>query len=538
MGAALLLNGCFEAPALPAAEEEDADMCAEEGCEPEPDPDFCEECLELIQDALCEEAECEDGECEINLRMDCPIGEVCERGRCVPDGPECNTPMNCGPAGECEIPTCIGGVCDTMPCPEESCVDGQCVLCNGGTCPDRTCFTGTCQMGMMGAPGLCTYAPAPGEPCDDGDFCNGEADECDADGVCKPVPGNAPCPDDLCDEGRDVCDASPTCDTDCAEGDAECMRGFCDGVMCRQEALANGTPCGLTGTCQEGACVECSEEMPCPPAEDCFDIQCVEGRCVESPEEQLALCNGGGGECVDGYCQVGCEDHAPCVGGGWATCHDVEPGEPLVGYCGECVDELDCARYGEPHCIDGVCRCRDHADCGHLTVDGCMYADACSTEGTREARSTVGACNAQRCEAQPMNGPCRRETEGRPCSEGTCRDGACVAPDVQVTLTCEGMGWMRFDCDDRTFEQRCDFVGQQFSCPVGARFFVCCTGLPQQCGPDTRLADPEDDRADRLITVEPLNGDCPDEASHDQRCGGLLEAATTIRCAPVGPPRQ
>lgn len=529
----VVLTGCFEVPPLPPAG--DADMCTGEGCDP--GGDFCEECLELIEDPLCEEVECDGEECEISLRVECPMGQRCERGQCVGGDAACSSPMDCPMGTGCEIPTCMNNVCGIGQCPNNGCYLDQCWMCQSAdSCPDRACHTKSCMMG------LCAYAPVDeGADCNDGIFCNGP-DGCNAFGECMPRFGTNPCLEgQTCDEEADACSASPGngCPQACMGADDECSRGICVENACEPSPLPDGATCGLQGTCRDGACHECEVPADCLGASECVEALCIDSLCTYRPA--VGDCSAGVGRCVDGFCQLGCLADAVCLTEGLAGCYDPDGAGGSEGFCAQCTEQADCAAYASPLCVDGQCTCTDNLDCGHLTIDGCDYADECARDGDRVMRSTVGVCDQIGCVAEPANGPCRRQTDGFACDEGAgiCSQGRCEAvPQVTVEVTCTAeSGWFRLQCDGiEIHSQACAFETLAVTCPANATFHACCAGFDEPCGPGIMRQPPEMTPAyNRDLTVAPLTGSCEAMPPFDRHCSGTLEADTTIDCAQGGP---
>jgi hypothetical protein len=169
------------------------ETCGTAGCESSGDPcdpltcnedtDLCEGCL---TDADCDDA---DG---------CNGLETCDAGDCIP-----GTPLNCD---------------DGIDCTDDSCADDACVNDpNDGACDDGAFCTGTETCGDNGC-------ESSGDPCDDGETCNEDTDECDGPIVCIPED----CDDDLFCNGQEVCDGDV-----CLDGDpVQCP----DGQVCNETA--------------------------------------------------------------------------------------------------------------------------------------------------------------------------------------------------------------------------------------------------------------------------------------------------------------
>lgn len=291
--------------------------------------------LTRCADPACAGTACDDGDA-------CTRGDACQSGACRGAAPTCKTPPgecfdaggSCGADGGCSYGVLLGkgctasgdaGLCysdgtcgtgeafcangadddgDTLvdcqdpDCGGQACSDGQlCTLndtCAGASCtgtpnpcaspPAGQCWqdAGTCAA----ATGACTYTPAPGRACSDGNGCTGP-DLCLADagcgsgatkvcntppgscwsdaGVCEPADGgcvytprgtSTVCSDAVACTHTDRCDGSGAC-AGVAYG---CSPGVCQtGAACLGDggctsSPATGTPCGDGGICNLGVC--------------------------------------------------------------------------------------------------------------------------------------------------------------------------------------------------------------------------------------------------------------------------------------------
>jgi hypothetical protein len=187
-----------------------------------------------------------------NVNAPCDDGSSCTTGEtCQDDDDDPTTPLVCKPAfGE----ACNGG----NPCIDPDCENGSCpaepVFLDGAACQTslcmegETCSAGNCQGGKL-------------KDCDDGNPCT--IDTCNDLTGCLhvPVPANTTV---LCDDAN-PCTINDRCDGDTCRGtEIECTpldschkAGKCNAEdgMCSDPRQPNGTPCDVTGKCQEGVCI-------------------------------------------------------------------------------------------------------------------------------------------------------------------------------------------------------------------------------------------------------------------------------------------
>ncbi len=135
------------------------------------------------------------------------------------------------------------------------------------------------------------------------------------------------------DECEEQGDGSPACEQfdniNCGECNMQC-----ENRLCVQEtpACQDDDDCGLSGTCENGQCVQCAEdsdcsgdaecrsgvcEEPCEVNEECPLFQeCSEGECVEtgctSDRECVLYLEDGTATCSDGECLLPCQNDAEC----------------------------------------------------------------------------------------------------------------------------------------------------------------------------------------------------------------------------------
>ncbi len=133
---------------------------------------------------------------------------------------ECTLDSQCDDSNPCTLDSCDGYVCQNTPvsagtactddhnqCTADQCNDaGECVhdpLPSGSACGDPTSTVCNSPDTCDGAGNCLENYAAPGTPCPDGLFCNGN-ESCNGRGVCNP--GEPPCGvDDICSERDHTC---------------------------------------------------------------------------------------------------------------------------------------------------------------------------------------------------------------------------------------------------------------------------------------------------------------------------------------------
>lgn len=196
---------------------------------------------------------CQNGACTASTGNPCPE-TACNH--CQEDTDSCFDPASdpcsdgstCVSGGTCDgLGTCVGGVFNTGPCDDgifcngdDECLAGACSVHTGDPCtgPDGDA---ECNESCNEGDENCTGADPDGSACNDGLFCNGAADQCNA-GSCSGT-GSLACDDgddctiEACDEGLDKCTETgwqpngTACDDDdaCTIAD-ECLGGVCTGA--------------------------------------------------------------------------------------------------------------------------------------------------------------------------------------------------------------------------------------------------------------------------------------------------------------------
>lgn len=423
-------------------------------------------------------------------------------------GPECRGDDQCDDGIACTVDTCVSGSCEFVPsddlcmgeelcrptlaadptsgcyartCDEAACADavGGADTCTAGECVEGRCEeVSICDLEGAGVDASCVEPGCTGETCSEfvhlaagtscnnGVFCDGDADTCDGAGHC--VGGDNPCEDECNEElGCVGCTLDEHCPT---LWSGECTWAVPDGDRCVADS---GSELGRRGTCSEaGACLYettptdsrgCSlgRNEPCDDGTTCTtgDICTSGGVCAGTPSNITCddfnvctrdVCNPSSGSadddgCVfnnrrDGYdCDTSdtdCQIHA-CTAG---TCRATT--ETCSGMGDQCNDDV---------CVVGT-GCTTEAVSGRACEDGdmCTEGDTCNAGSCRSGSAvtcdlggadpdcnTIGACvPATGCPAP------QRRTNGTACGdvtcEGrTCQSGSCSGVDATY---CDGMG--------------------------------------------------------------------------------------------------
>ncbi len=271
-------------------------ICLDEATETNCGDGLDEDCNGAIDcaDAQCEGMPCDDG-------LACTTGEVCTDGACV------GLPTDCDDGIPCTIDRCDD---------DRGCVNTP----NDSMCDDRIlCTTDVCS-----ATDGCVIIPDASR-CDDHVLCTEDAcvrgigcvntsndDLCDSDrcnyGVCRPPTGCQLVPHDGidCDDGNpctdgDVCSGGTCSGTkkNCDDG-MPCTDDYCDGGVCRNSPLPQGTACGTERTCCDGFCRWMGSDNHCGGCrQDCrggFGCRSVPG----VPGRFHCNCDGPTAECPHG----------------------------------------------------------------------------------------------------------------------------------------------------------------------------------------------------------------------------------------------
>ncbi|KAI1295526.1 Teneurin-3 [Halotydeus destructor] len=387
------------------------------------------QCVECTNDTECKpDHKCLGWKC-----VECTVTTDCK-----PDH-RCNAQNECEPAcdschlwdGEACSPKCWPYYCENSKCVECT-LDTQC-----GT--DATCVNGKC-------------GPNCG-PCQkwNGNSCENKCTPlgCNKDGDCVVCKGDGDCPyngkcvdsncvdcrvTDDCPKGECACCSEPSdCGVDktCVEG--KCLPSCSSKCQSYDSVLQKCTDKCSPLPCNDGACVQCNENLDCGKHEKCVDHKCVSD------------CN----ECqchddANGSCSEKC-DPFPC----------------LNGKCVECLGDSDC-KGEDKKCLDNKCvQCKTNADCGPGL--GCM---------------------SQRCE--PIcNGPCQRYDSVMGCQENKCSPLHCVVQG--------GEGVCKACVEDKNCQPglRCENSQCQFptQCCRSCENWVPGLGCQSTCGPNEHCCD-------------------------------------------------
>jgi len=485
------------------------------------------------------------GPCETNVGATCNGDGTCayqpDTGTACDDGDPCTTTDHCradktcaGVSYRCEAPgfcettdgaTCNGdGTCSYPPATGTACDDGNPCTKTDQCRADKTCagatYTcdspGLCETSVgatCNGDGTCSYLPDTGSECDDGDPCT-MAEQCRADKTCVGVtytcdsPGFCETTDGATCNGDGTCSYPPATGTACDDGNPctktdQCRADkTCAGVTytCDSPGLcetAVGATCNGDGTCTylPATGSACDDGDPCTKTDRCrADKTCagVTYTC-DSPgfcETTVgATCNG------DGTCTYlpatgsACDDGDPCTktdqcradktcAGVTYTCHTPGFCETTVG--ATCNGDGTCTYPPATGlaCDDGnpctkTDQCRADKTCAGVTY-------TCDTPGFCE--TTVGvACNGDgTCAYPPATGlacddgnPCTKTDQCR--ADKTCAGVTytCDAPgfcETTVGATCNGDGTCAYPpatglaCDDENPCTKTDQCGADKTC--------------------------------------------------------------------------
>lgn len=418
-------------------------------------------------------------------------------GTSCADSTVCNGSETCNASG-----TCVSGsplvVNDNNPCTTDSCnaVSGvshqpvasgtQCPdgdLCNGNeTCnASGACIAGTPPVQNDNNPCTADYCIAsvgvqhspynPGQPCPDGNLCNGN-ETCNASAACiagtpptvsdgnpcttdscspssgvqhAPVGVGTACPDgDLCN-GNETCNASAVCvaGTPPVQNDNNpCTADYCVPVVgvqhspynagqpCPDGNLCNGNEtCNASAVCIAGTPPVVSDNNPCT-TDSCSAASGVSHQALAA-----------GASCTDGdVCNGGetCNASAVCIAG---TALNLDDNDPCTGdWCHPTFGVMHAAWVGNP-CPDGNL-CNGDEVCG---LDAEFHV-ICAP-GTPPVLDDNNPCTADSCD--PVSGAAHTPVAaGTSCGDGnTCNgsetcdnSGSCVPGNTQCTTSCIASG--------------------------------------------------------------------------------------------------
>ncbi len=313
--------------------------------------------------------------------------------------------------GEREIPDgpCTGGICigdagpgDTGGPADTGTPDG----CAGVVCdaPPTQCHAAT---GICSA-GICNYALAPGQGCDDGNACS-DADICDAAGLCL---GTAK-----------VCNSAPG--AMCADADTSIVfdpQGSCapatgDCVYTQQSVSCPGNCNSATGVCPD----PCANRVCNMPPSTCFTnpgtCDNATGACSYAVDAAITTCDDGDlctttdacqgdGACFGAAVQCNSVPASTCVDGTTLRTYTSQ-GSVCNGANGACDYPFSDANCGAAGCTNGACNtvC-DETTCGDWGLPSTPNGTAVRTCGDASCMttSTLPALDLNRfnCEIQPI----------------------------------------------------------------------------------------------------------------------------------------
>ena len=399
--------------------------------------------------------------------------------------------------------------------------------CNSGVCAQGVCCSSACDQAcqacdLAGSEGTCSPV-APGEACDDGEYCTTE---------------------DVCENGKCVGGESP----DCSDLDTPCGNGVCDeeADQCRVDVPAD--KCALEGKCYDDmephpdvACLLCqptrsqdswsTTEASCYIADTCYESGgSLPGECLichpESPFEASTAadgmpCDDDGDTCTSDVCQEGVCVHTALEAG---PCDDQDPctknDQCSAGQCGgesySCDDQLECTEelcQGDGSCAnnlaDDACLIENQcfgADAPALIEPACQFCSPAESQDSWTARPDGLNCDD--------NDLC---TEADQCALGVCGGNPVQCGD---SLACTADS-----CVAETGQ--CANVLQAGWCLIDE---TCVAAASHPEGPDSqcRICDPQADTMQWTALNEGLNCDDQSECSAESIC----QSGT---CTPVGP---
>jgi hypothetical protein len=300
-----------------------------------------------------------------------------------------------------QITIAIARRCAGVRCgPDERCVMGSCVPCEGGSCAPECVRSADCPAAAAScaAPtcveGACFLFPVPGacatdEYCDPDDGCVGRPIVPDAgvDGGSSCSCAGRECGDDGCGGSCGTCPSPMSC----FDGDCRCD---CAGRTCGDDG------CG-------GSCGECGADQVCSG-----------GACVCECGGRTCGVNACGRDC--GTCPGG----TVCRGG---TCACDALGAPCVVGAGECCDGNACDATRATCCRPVQSTCGSVAECcsGRACVGGfccVVLRDSCSMDA-QCCNFPAHTCTGGRCCVTNGSG-CSMDDQ---CCSGNCTMGTCRA---------------------------------------------------------------------------------------------------------------
>lgn len=325
-------------------------------------------------------------------------------------------------------------------------------------CPGKEteCQTRTCTGGMCGV----SFSPA---------------------GVGIVSQNGGDCQKIVCDGKGDL--TQQVDDTDVPVDSNPCTQDVCGAGVSSNPAVAFGTTCGGTLTCDnKGNCTGCAGPGECPGADtDCQTRSCTSGVCgflytppgtkvtEQTPYDcKKNVCNGKGAvsvtfeagdlqddsnECTLDGCSNGSPTHANLAAG--APCTD--PSKPVCNGSGACVACLSAA----------ACPGQD-TECQTRTCTGGVCGVAFAPLGAPVQVQSPGDCKKTVCNggggvAQDVDDGDVQQ-DGNPCTTDTCSNGAIVHAPVAASTDCGA-------------PKKCDAAGNCAGCFTAAD----CAGQDNAC---------------------------------------------------------
>jgi hypothetical protein len=214
----------------------------------------------------------------------------------------------------------------------------------------------------------------------------------------------------------------------CTPADMPCMSGLtrCDRAnqtcVATDKRQANGTVCGSSSVCSDGACSACMAGVPCPlPDSPCRAgvIDCSGGKpvCMDSANAANGKSCGAGMVCSDGMC-VTCATGGKCLPAN--PCHQ---------------GTLDCAN-GQSTCVDMNSALAAGESCGPNMV--CNSGGQCTACTAGQPCTTTDPCKMGKIACSsgaPVCMTAGNAANGTACGNGmVCSEGSCVA--CQTGMVC------------------------------------------------------------------------------------------------------
>ena len=450
-------TGCVPGTAVICPQ--DSFSCTAQFCDPVGDA-----CVTVQQDAVCDDGlhcngieQCEQTApghdargCVAGTPPPCDDGVACTTNGCDEATDSCTFPPNHG--------ACLdSNLCDgTEVCTPSGCAEGTALTCDDGV----SCTTNSCNPATG-----CVYtgSTAPGNPCDNGLFCDG-LETCTLSG---------------CADGTNP---------DCADNDGiACTVGFCDTdpAVDQCDVLLDSSLCGGGDVCTPTGCgqdcttaADCDDGLACTGTETCDTSQGLPGRCIAGTPPPCgpdpypcttATCQEPTGNCVQVENDAACIDQNPCDGvencvagvgcveGAPLVCDDNIPCTlnlclPTAGGCTYVPSDTFCiAADGQACNGDEVCSpgapSADADGCIAGVFQGCPNTDGidCTREDCVEPGGCVSIADDTRCAG---------------CGE-TCEPSEGGCGNFCVVSTCQGQIYACGDCLDNDGDCKIDTLGDE-----------------------------------------------------------------------------